>query len=168
VRISTGPESKQDYSTPDEFVRAVERRWGPISFDLAADADNSKAPKNVAGTGKKNWFDEQDDSLVQEWHKLPGGLLWLNPPFRRIEPWAKKCAQESVLSRDHIILLLVPAAVGANWYAKWCYPFARTVALTGRICFIPGQPFPKDCMLCVYGPPEVEDNQFEVWDWRKA
>lgn len=50
-RITTGDDSKQDYSTPDDFLGAVTRRFGPIQFDLAAHKLNAKheryfAPKN--------------------------------------------------------------------------------------------------------------------------
>lgn len=40
--------SKQDYSTPDEFMRAVANRFGPISFDLAAHSGNKKHPRYFA------------------------------------------------------------------------------------------------------------------------
>lgn len=34
--------SKQDYGTPWEFIRAVERRWGKLHVDLAAHSENAK------------------------------------------------------------------------------------------------------------------------------
>jgi phage N-6-adenine-methyltransferase len=91
--------SKQDYATPPDFMSAVEKRFGLVAFDLAASANNSK---------HANYFSESDNSLVQEWHKIPGNL-WLNPPFDPITPWAQKCASESILGAT--IFFLVPASV---------------------------------------------------------
>lgn len=40
--------TKQDYKTPPEFIAAVERRFGPIGFDLAAHAGNKQHAKYFA------------------------------------------------------------------------------------------------------------------------
>src|SRR5687768_9966490 len=105
-------QSKQDVQTDPEFMRAVNRRFGALSFDLAASFDNRQ---------HDNYFSKEQDSLVQQWHKIPG-YLWLNPEFDDIEPWARKCAEESKLGAS--ILLLTPASVGSNWFAKWVIPNA--------------------------------------------
>lgn len=42
ARISTGKDSKQDYATPVELMLAIRKRFGPISFDLAAHNHNRK------------------------------------------------------------------------------------------------------------------------------
>lgn len=52
-RITTGEDSKQDYSTPADFLGAVTNQFGPIQFDLAAHKLNAKheryfAPKNFS------------------------------------------------------------------------------------------------------------------------
>lgn len=47
-RISTGSDSKQDYSTPRRFLDAVEKRFGTIVFDLAAHAGNHIVPRYFA------------------------------------------------------------------------------------------------------------------------
>ena len=141
------------HGTPPEFIAAVVRRWGPLSFDLAASPDNAKAAR---------FYTEADDALVQPWHTLPG-LLWLNPPFGNIALWAKKCYTESLLGAR--IIMLTPASVGANWYRDWCWNQARTIALCGRITFVGSKdPYPKDCMLTVFGG--IEGSGFECWTWK--
>lgn len=40
--------TKQDYKTPPEFIAAVEKRFGPIGFDLAAHAGNKQHAKYFA------------------------------------------------------------------------------------------------------------------------
>lgn len=145
--------SKQDYSTPPDFMQAVLGRFGPISFDLAASEDNAKHP---------SFYSIADNSLVQPWHKIPG-TSWLNPPFDLIAPWAEKCAAECRLGAR--ILFLVPASVGSNWFRDHVHRHAFVLALNGRIAFDPNNPtwgYPKDCMLAGYG----FGVGFDTWTWK--
>lgn len=143
--------SRQDYATPPEFIAAVERRFGPISFDLAAEAHNAKAPQ---------YFCLRDNALVQPWHPI-GGLLWLNPPFKDITPWAAKCREEA--AQGARIAFLVPAAVGSNWFRDYVHERARVYFLNGRISFDGKNGYPKDCLLALFS----ERPGFEIWSWRK-
>lgn len=149
--------SKQDYATPKVFIDAVVKRFGPINFDLAASPENAK---------HENYFSIRDNSLVQEWHKIPGNL-WLNPPFDSIGPWAQKCAAESVLGAT--ILFLVPASIGSNWFRDYCHNRSLVLALNGRIAFDPLNPtwgYPKDCMLAVFSHRHKLGCGFDVWTWQ--
>jgi phage N-6-adenine-methyltransferase len=146
---------KQAYATPLEFIAAVKRRFGvgDFDYDLAADAINTKA---------RRYFDEKIDSLKQDWSKLRGAL-WLNPPYAHIEPWAKKCAESAVWSfkPPRRIFLLVPAAVGSDWFARHVFGKARVLLLNGRLSFDGKNPYPKDCCLACYG----EKPGIEIWRW---
>jgi len=159
-RVTSGKgESKQDYATPPEFIQAVERRYGSIVFDLAASARNTKHEDYYS-------LERGTDSLSQPWHQATKktGTLWLNPPFSDIAPWAKKCAAEAPLLRhDQVICLLVPAAVGSNWFRDHVRGAASISFLNGRICFDGKHGYPKDCMLCEYQWPVVTQN--DVWRW---
>jgi phage N-6-adenine-methyltransferase len=153
--------SKQDYSTPANFLRAVENRFGKIALDLAAHQSNHVVPRYYGSGGL------YPDSLTAEWPL--SNNLWLNPPFTNITPWARKC-YESIMrpSSAACILFLVPASVGSNWFADWVHDKAYVLALKGRLCFDklhPSWGFPKDCMLCVYASYYVPT--FSVWDWKK-
>lgn len=148
--------SRQDYSTPSAFIDAVVARFGPIAFDLAADSFNAKAP---------SYFDEERDALAQKWDRRgtgTDGLFWLNPPYADITPWAKKCALEAHRAR---ILLLVPAAVGSNWWREWVHGRAGVLFLNGRLSFDGKNPYPKDCCLALYG---IGVPGYDVWAWRVA
>lgn len=149
--------SKQDYETPDEFVAAVAKRFGRIEFDLAASPHNTK---------HRRYFSKEQDSLAQKWHQI-GGLLWLNCEFANIDPWAEKCAAESLLGAR--IALLTPASVGTVWFAQHVHGRALVLGLSPRITFV-GEPtpYPKDLMLSVFGPPGVVpwSPGFDVWRWR--
>lgn len=153
--------SKQDYGTPRNFLDAVERHFGRIAIDLAAHAGNRVCEVYLGEGGIT------PDSLRTRW--MCPEIMWLNPPFGDIEPWAMKC-YETVLEAKALqlalgkILFLVPASIGSNWFAQYVYNCARVYALQGRLSFDGIAPYPKDCMLCVYG----ETPGFEVWDWRRS
>lgn len=150
--------SKQDYGTPWELIRAVEARWGQLRTDLAAndDGSNAKAPQ---------WTSSAFD---YDWSGF--GLCWLNPPFGRIGKWAKKCLEES--RRGARIIMLTPASVSSEWFAKYADGNARVVALRPRLTFEGCKhPYPKDCMLTLWGPGFDQDDlgivpMFQTWRWR--
>lgn len=143
--------SKQDYATPWEFIRAVEARFGMITLDLAADKHNAKSTRYIS---------KRQDSLKQQWRQR-SGLLWLNPPYADIAPWAKKCAVEHAAGAR--IALLVPASVGANWFAEYVHGHALWLGLHPRIVFQgEKQGYPKDLILAIYS----DATGFEPWRWK--
>lgn len=152
--------SKQNYRTPDDFMEAVRKRFGRISWDLAAESSNAQ---------HEHFYSEQDDAFKFHWHQIKDedhesrneGWLWLNPPFSGIEPWAEKCAAE--VKQGAKILFLVPAAIGSNWYWGHVAPNAHVLALRQRICFDGKNPFPKDLLLCVF---HAGLKGFQPWDWK--
>lgn len=100
------------------------------------------------------------DSFAQPWHRIDG-LLWLNPEFSDIGPWAAKCAAEAQIGAE--VTMLVPASVGSVWFRDHVAPHAMTYLLGARLCFDGKNPFPKDCLLAHYGAGETG---FRIWDWR--
>jgi hypothetical protein len=149
--------SKQDYATPPEFIRAVKEllRYTQFEHDFAADARNAQ--------GLTYWDTEVDSLSLDKdtWCDAVGdGWGWLNPPFTNIGPWAERCMQ---LRRDGgKVALLVPASVGSNWFRDYVNGWAQVWALNPRLSFDGIGPYPKDCMLCLYGRPPG----FNVWTWR--
>jgi phage N-6-adenine-methyltransferase len=135
--------SAQDVQTPANFIEAVERRFGRIHLDLAATEENAQADLRW-GPGSK-----VPDSLVEDWTKREG-LLWLNPPYGDIEPWARKCA--TCRDRSGWLLFLVPASVGANWFHEHVVPNSHVLELRDRLTFVgSSQPYPKDLLLSCFG-----------------
>lgn len=147
--------SKQDYGTPISFILAVEERFGELVCDLAAHAGNAKAP---------SWYGEERDSLSIEWaEEIAAGNLWLNPPFKNIDPWAAKCASESARRRG-LILMLTPASIGTDWFAKHVHRKAMVLGLSPRLRFEGmNEEYPKDLMLSVFG---MGMNGFDTWRWK--
>lgn len=175
--------SKQDYSTPADFITAAKRRLGvaEFAFDFAADTRNTKAPR---------FWSKADDSLsksAEEWaSQCRHSWGFLNPEFADIDPWSQRCWQTKQLGGA--IALLVPAGVGANWFRDFVHGKAQVLFLNGRLCFIedwattidpatlkPGKGparfftspplYPKDCLLCLYAPELAPGYKF--WSWRK-
>jgi phage N-6-adenine-methyltransferase len=145
--------SRQDYGTPRALLDAVKRVFGEIDFDLAADASNAVAPC---------YYTEADDALRADTPWPRDALCWLNPPFGRIAPWAARCAAEA--QQGARVLMLAPASIGSAWFAAYVHKHAYVLALRPRLTFAGcDAPYPKDCILAVYGFGEVG---FDVWEWR--
>jgi hypothetical protein len=155
---------------------AVEKRFGKMDYDLAADYSNAKAPRfyGPLGTPLAHNMDNEGcigvNSLAQDWGKLQGNL-WLNPPYERISLWASKCAGATRLP-GRAVYLLVPASIGANWFWEYVWSFAKVYALHPRLTFDGTpvnpktgkvDPYPKDLMLCKYAPGAMG---LERWCWR--
>lgn len=161
--------SKQDYCTPPEFLAALKRRLCIKRFwcDLAASKDNAVA----------EWFyTEEDNSLLQCWNSeecnyfIPkwdaGEWAFCNPPFAKIKPWVFKASMEAMYGAQ--VAILVPAAVGSNWWKHWVHDNAHVLFLNGRLSFIPDKPkwlYPKDCAILLYTPHSR--GGYEVWNWRE-
>lgn len=146
--------SKQDYGTPQWLKPQMEARWGKFMVDLAAREDNKYAPTCIT---------PEQDSLKTEWPK--DVLCWLNPPFAKLAPWAERCSTQG--SR---VVMLTPASVSTEWFARFVYGKAHTILLRPRFAFdgMPPNPktgkvdpFPKDLMLTLWNV--VEEKGFELW-----
>jgi hypothetical protein len=162
-RVTSGTDSEQVVGTPRELLTAVEARFGALEFDLAATAHNCVVPRYMGdltrfyGPGSAR----AEDALAEEWEDRDGNL-WLNPPFAKIKPWARKCAETPAGPTTRRILFLVPLAT-ANWACDYVHGKALVLALVPRVKFVGHKTaFPKDLMIAVYGAPPG----FEVWQWK--
>lgn len=140
---------------PPDFLAAVKRRSGLKEFaiDLAASPDNAVAPL---------FYTEAENALTQPWRTKAREIGWLNPPFADIAPWVEKAWRESQIGAR--LVMLVPAAVGANWWRDHVHGKAFALLLNGRLTFV-GQKdcYPKDCALLVYGPDVAPG--YDMWSW---
>lgn len=146
--------SFQAFATPHEFIHAVVERWGPLSWDLAADETN-------VIPGVNGYFSKEQNSLLQDWRSLDGNL-WLNPEYADISPWACKLAEECS-SRKAFSHFLVPASVGSNWYHAFCHNHGYVNLLSPRMSFDGKGMYPKDLILVTYG---YNMRGMGRWVWR--
>lgn len=151
--------SEQVVCTPKNFLKAVKNRFylkEGFAYDLAADADNTVA---------EQWFDEEADALVQDWHQIKG-ISWCNPPFGDLEPWVAKAVLEANKGAD--LLMLLPASVGSNWWRSFVDSRSRVYFLNGRLTFVGHKsPYPKDLALVHYHRVFMECPGYTVWNWRE-
>lgn len=152
-------QSVQEVETDPEFIAAVRKRFGSFAIDLAADNDG-------ANTQAERWIGPMANSLERDWTagKDARRVMWLNPPYSDIAPWAKKCREESTrLKGRGRILLLVPASVGSNWFQEHVFRKSLVLFLAPRLTFVGhSAPYPKDLLLAVYG----ERAGFQCWRWK--
>lgn len=147
--------SEQIVRTPRVLLDAVQERFGAFDVDLACTKANCVAPFGYM-------HDAGRDSLACDWSfEHPGAFAWLNPPFANIAPWA--CAASIHAAKGMRIAMLVPASVGANWFAEWVHGKAYVLALSPRVTFVGHKaPYPKDLILCMYGHGL---HGFDTWRW---
>lgn len=148
--------SEQTVCTPTEFLDALKHKLGikEFSWDLAANKDNAVT---------HNYWDEEADSLIQEWHKV-GGWQYCNPPYADIEPWVAKAYKESTLGAN--VAMLLPSSTGANWWKSWVYGKCHIMFMNGRIKFVGHKHlYPKDLVVLLYSPFAGGD---EIWTWKES
>lgn len=156
MKILVPPRGKtnQEVSTPPEFIKAVEARFGKIDLDLAANASNHVAPRYLGPGGLA-----EDALAYNHWGSLnTGGLAYLNPPFAKVLPWAYR----ATTSRKNglRVALLIPAAVCTDWFLEWVQPNAYVFLLTPRVFAREV----RDCALCIYEPAGYRG--MEPWEWK--
>jgi hypothetical protein len=161
----TGPtmarhRSKQEVETPPDLMRAIAKRFAAPDWDLACSVDLGSGTTNMKAD---KGFDLACNSLKQDWTTCDG-TLFLNPPFAKIGPWARKCRESAAAThRFDRILMLVPASVGSNWFADDVHGHAFVHALVGRVRFVTHKAgFPKDLILAEYG----RFTGFDCWRWK--
>jgi phage N-6-adenine-methyltransferase len=152
--------SVQTVQTPPELLTAIADEFHVVCWarDLAATEDNSVAsvPSHYYGPASELG----ENSLASEWPAH--GDLWLNPPFSKLEPWVKKCSEQR--NRVGRIFVLLPAAVGSNWFLRYVYGRAHVVLLTPRVTFTGhSAPYPKDVLLANYSSVQGGTSH---WRWK--
>ncbi len=157
--------SEQVVCTPRAFL-AVEKRFGRLTFDLAATRENNVTgdPDSFFGPGSHL----ANDALTADWMQIADETCWLNPEHGMIKGargFAHKCRVEAACSKIKIVML-IPASVATNWFAEEIHGHALVIPIRPRLTFVGHKdPYPKDLMICAYnlGAPG-----FEPWDWRGA
>ena len=117
---------RQDYETPPDFVRELEKEFGAFQVDVAAREDNKKAPR---------CFTPEMDGLSQDWTGL---RCWMNPPYGRdINKWVEKAATSGAA----LVVALLPARTDTRWFHDHIYGKAEVRFLKGRVKFwLDGEP----------------------------
>jgi len=110
--------------TPPKYIEAAKEVMGGISLDPAS---NEIAQETIKA---KEWFDEEDDGLAQEWE----GTVFLNPPYKHptIAHFIDKLCNEYSSGKVKSAILLT----NNNTDTKWWHQAAR---LATCVCFTSGR-----------------------------
>jgi hypothetical protein len=189
-------ETNQDIGTDPLLFQVLNAEFNFVC-DLAATAENALCAdwlgKGSGWLGKvkgphdpvpPDGDETQGGSLDVPWSDWKG-WLWLNPPFRKIAPWARKCLVES--EKGARIVMLVPAAVDSDWFEDHVFEKAETRWLksrpvfkcrytkdgpkdpkTGRPRYLAGEwnkdGYPKPCQVSIFEKGRAP--RMYPWDWR--
>lgn len=149
--------SRQDYGTPPAFLEAVKKRLNIQDFEIDLAASRANRVTEL-------YIDAELDALEVFTWRTGLGWHWLNPPYANIGPWVQRAWEEWNGSTSTATAVLIPAAVGANWWREWVHDKARVLFLNPRLTFVGCKdPYPKDCALLLYGQP----SGYEVWTWKQ-
>ncbi len=157
--------SNPNVRTPVELVRAITRRYGKISVDLAATAGDEVEGCDVYLTPEIN-------SLAQDWGviaRMYPGHLFCNPPYSKIAPWVAHAARYAPqLADGQFLFMLIPASVGANYWRDFVDGCAFEQQI-GRVCFdgYKAGSMKDHCLLIYSNDLSREDgNLSRYWDWK--
>lgn len=156
---------KQDWATPRAFLSLFET----FDVDLAAHEGNFRF-EPWCGPGSPHKTPDgapMTNALALPWAKMFGEkLAWLNPPFKQVEPWVKKCAEERANYGAGKIVVLVPAAFGTRWWERYVNGVAEVTIIRPRLTF-EGATAPymgKDLCLLTYTRALHPPGQYRVLD----
>ena len=76
-----------------------------LTLDVAATPTNAKCPR---------FYTKVENGLVQIWH----GNVWLNPPYRTIEPWCRK-GWEYAQTGEGVVVALLPIWPTSSWFREF-------------------------------------------------
>jgi len=151
-----GATAPQDWATPWDLFRAIERRFGAFDLDVCADARNTKVPLA--------YYTVEQDGLELPW----SGRCWANPPYSSDAGlFAAKAVTESRKGAEVVMLTFVRS--DTRWWHETVPHASQLILLKGRVSFErPGQKSaaaPMASCLLVFspdgGPPTLSH-----WDWR--
>lgn len=114
--------TSDEWATPWDVVRDLEREFGPFELDPAAGASNAKAPR---------YFSQAEDGLRQRWAPA---RCFLNPPYSDVARWVAKALEEA--DRGALVVALLPVRTDRDWWHDLVMPAAEVRYLRGRQRFI--------------------------------
>ncbi len=146
------------YFTPQIVLDRVVEQFGAIDLDPCHDPD----PACAVVAELRYDAREGQDGLVLPWV----GKVFCNPPWSEPAPWALRAVQHVASSPEHEVLAVVNATPGAQWWARYVWPFALVCFPSQRLRFgKPGgakpTPCPTDSAVLYYG--QHKERFCEVW-----
>lgn len=111
---------KCEYRTPLELYKDLDDEFH-FTLDVAATKENAKC---------KTFFTKNENGLLQPWK----GCVWMNPPYgREVKHWVAKAFRSRNVC--DVIVGLLPASTGTQWFHSYIYRKAAVRFLKGRLSF---------------------------------
>lgn len=161
----------QEWSTPPEFIQAVESRFGKITIDVAATHENKVVPSCLT---------PEMDGLKLPWFasNTENEIAWCNPGFSNMRAWVDKAIAEVSDARDvksyKTILLLGLAAPSTKWWLRIMGSRATSnvIFLSPRVQFIPALGIkkssnPRESALFVFTNQWNGNFSYSTWQWKQ-
>lgn len=131
---------REDWETPQEVFNKYNTKYGPLTWDYAASAENAKC---------EQFYTIEDDALERNW-SCDG---WLNPPYGRTKTpqWLTHAAKQADDWKIKVVCL-VPASTSTRWFHDLVLPKAKHIEfIRGRIRFVGATGSPRfDSMIVVF------------------
>ena len=123
-----------DWSTPMDFFKNIEKRFGTFDLDPCSDHDNAKAAL---------YYTKSEDGLSKEWR----GKVWMNPPYGiATGSWLDRFVKHG----DGIALVF--ARTDTRWFHNYALKADALLFTKGRL-----NPTPQlhdEASYCVQSEPD--------------
>jgi hypothetical protein len=138
--------TQQNSATPWDFIKVVEAHFEiKFGFDIACTRLDAKASDGY-------YFDEGVDALEMSWETITAEYSYLNPPWKQIAKFAKKCAEmepfytfgDGDVVPTTRIFSLWNAGICSKWFLDYVWDNATVYTVQPRPTFIDprtGEPF---------------------------
>lgn len=143
-----------EWYTPWEVVRELEKEFGPFELDPCATSASIPGYGSVAKAPR--FFTKEQDGLSQPWAPA---RVFMNPPFTQGAEFTEKAVREA--RAGALVVALLPVRADAKWWHRNVMEAADDVRfLEGRIKYFnphrgkPGSP-PFGSAVVVYRPSQV-------------
>jgi len=135
----TGSRGTQTVRTPRWLIERIEREFGPITLDAAANHKNAVVPAHLGPGGI-------GDGLF-EWPASPH--IWCNPPFSAQGKFVRRAFEASLTGSA--VTMLVMASIDSRWWIECVSGIADVYVLHPRIVFVGhATPFPRATAILRY------------------
>jgi hypothetical protein len=138
-------EGSDEHDTPIEFFAPIADAVGGFDFDPCASDTSDLAEENNRLTG----------GLERDWY----GKTFMNPPYSEVSDWMKYASYEHEHGHTDLIVGLVFARTGTQWFHNYARSADMLCFVEGRLCFGNQEnSAPTPSMVAVWGdyPSELE------------
>ncbi|MGN0014376.1 MAG: DNA N-6-adenine-methyltransferase [Candidatus Gastranaerophilaceae bacterium] len=115
---------RQDYLTPEDFIKQVLSYYNREEFDL----DTCCSQKNIPA--KQHFIYPKYDGLKMEWQDFN----WCNPPYKYCEKWIKKAYHEQIIG--HSTVMLIPARTETKYWHDYIFETGFAIRKNVQIRFL--------------------------------